>query len=118
VFPALLLSLWHDFLQAKADVSAPTLLTGFTFWLLAWRLLPSARRDRPAVLGLLGVAAGLAAALIEAGWYWLQNGLPPARVLATDLSLRFGPRPAVTVALCGLAVALATALRRLPRRPG
>ncbi len=118
VFPALLLSLWHDFLEAKADISAVVLLAGFSCWLLAWRLLPAGRRERTVVLVTLGVLSGLAAALSEAGWYWIAVGVPPQRVLATDLSFAFGPRPAAVVALAGLAAALAAAVRRLLRRPG
>ncbi len=54
-----------------------------------------------------------AAALVEAGWYAIATGLPADRILEANLSLIAGVRPAQWVALGGLAIAAAMAVRLL-----
>lgn len=117
VFLLLPLAMWHYFLQSKADVSTAAFFTGLACWLMFWRLAPRRWRGRLLLLPPLALAAGLACAGIEAGWYGLATGAPPLRVLAANLDIAYGPRPAVAVLLCGLAVFVAALLRRtLARR--
>jgi sulfoxide reductase heme-binding subunit YedZ len=118
VFALLVLALWHYFLQSKADVTAAVFATGLACWLVLWRVLPRRWRGRLVVLPLLAVAAGLATAGIEAGWYALATGVRAERVLAANLDVSFGPRPAAEVMLCGAAVFLAALVRRLCRGTG
>lgn len=131
VHPVAVLALVHFFLQSKVDVSEPVLMSGLYLWLAGFRLLDrtplkgaaDGRRGRGvALLTLLGLAlaAGLATAGVEAGWYGLASGVDPLRVLAANIDVSvLPPRPAVLVTLLGLAVALvqaATSGRRPPLR--
>ena len=118
MFLLLPLALFHYFLQSKANVSAAVLASGFACWLVGWRLAPRRWQRRLALLAPLAVLAGLATAGIEAAWYGLATGANAWRVLAANLNLAFGPRPAVSVAICGLLVLLVASLRLRRRRPG
>jgi sulfoxide reductase heme-binding subunit YedZ len=112
VFVLLPLVLLHYFLQSKADVTDAVLVTGLACWLVLWRLAPKRWQGRVLLLPPLALVAGLATAGIEAAWYGLVTGVHAWRVLEANLSIDFGPRPAVTVTLCGLALWLAALLRR------
>ena len=117
VFVLLPLALWHYFLQSKADVTSAAFFTGLACWLMLWRLAPRPWRGRLLLLPPLALLAGLATAGIEAAWYGLATNAPAWRVLAANLDVTFGPRPAVSVVLCGLAVFVVALLRRtLARR--
>jgi len=117
VFPVTLLALVHFTLQAKADVTEPMLMAGLFAWLVGYRLL-APEGGAPGALVLVGLA--FAAAVMTAGaefaWYGLATGIDPWRVLAANLDVAVGPRPAVWVGVAGLAVAAARLLRQ--RRPG
>ncbi|HUA76391.1 MAG TPA: ferric reductase-like transmembrane domain-containing protein [Acetobacteraceae bacterium] len=115
--PATVLALLHSFMEAPSDVTLSATYAGFYLWLLGWRLLPKAWRRHPLALLALALAASAATAALEAGWYALATGLPWARVLAANLSLVAGVRPAQWVALGGLAIAAAVALRLMTRLP-
>lgn len=131
VHPITVLALVHFFLQSKIDVSEPVLMSGAYLWLVGIRLLDhtrlkgaaDGRRGRgSAVLVLLGLAlaAGLATAGVEAAWYGLASGVDPVRVLSANLDLTtLPPRPAVTITLLGVGIALVQAVlagRRPPLR--
>lgn len=116
VFVLLPLVLWHFFLQSKSDVSDAVFVTGLACWLVLWRLAPKRWQGKLALLPVLALLSGLAAAGIEAGWYGVATGVPAWRVLDANLDITFGPRPAVTVALCGAALFGVALLRRLRRR--
>ncbi len=111
VFVLLPLVLLHYFLQSKADVSDAVFVTGLACWLVLWRLAPKRWRGRVLLLPPLALLAGLATAGIEAAWYGLATGARAGRVLEANLDIAFGPRPAVAVALCGLALFVAALLR-------
>jgi sulfoxide reductase heme-binding subunit YedZ len=66
-------------------------------------------------VALLAVAAGLATALGEAAYFWLKLGVDPLRVLAADLTVAAGIRPAWVVLAITLSVTAAGALRRVVR---
>ncbi|WP_029353082.1 ferric reductase-like transmembrane domain-containing protein [Bosea sp. 117] len=117
VYPIAMLGLLHYFMQQKLDVTPPTLLAGFFLWLMGWRLLQ--KRDlgtSPLALVGLAIGAGLATALLEAGWYALATGVDPVRVLQANLAFDYSIRPAWWVAGLGLAVTAASqvALRLRP----
>lgn len=115
VFVLLPLVLLHYFLQSKADVSDAVFVTGLASWLVLWRLAPKRWQGRVLLLPALAVLAGLCTAGIEAAWYGLATGARAWLVLQANLDIGFGPRPAVTVTLCGLALALVALLRRRGR---
>jgi sulfoxide reductase heme-binding subunit YedZ len=107
----------HAFLQSKAGVDGAVLLAGLWLWLMGWRLLPGwARAHMGALAGLaLVVAAGTAA--VEFAWYATATRLPAERILAANLGLDAGVRPAQWVLVAGVLVALLPWLRRITRRP-
>lgn len=116
VFVLLPLALWHYLLQSKEDVTDAVFFTGLACWLVLWRLAPKRWRGRLALLPGLAVMAALATAGIEAAWYGIGSGARAWLVLQANLDVSFGPRPAVAVLLCGLAVFLVAGVRRLWRR--
>lgn len=113
VFPAAALALVHFTLQSKADVTEPMLMAGFFAWLVGYRLLAPAG-GAPGVVVMLALAVGAAAATaaLEFAWYGLATGIDPWRVLAANLDVTFGLRPALWVLVAGLGAA---ALRAVPR---
>jgi sulfoxide reductase heme-binding subunit YedZ len=112
VHPIAVLALVHFTLQSKADVTEPMLMAGLYAWLVGYRVVAPAG-GAPGVLAMLGlaVAAGLATAGIEFAWYGLATGIDPWRVLAANLDVSFGFRPAIWVGIAGLGAA---ALRVVP----
>lgn len=110
------LALYHYGVQSKADISGAVFLTGLFIWLMLWRL--EKRRWQPKLwpLSLLAVGAGVAAAVFEAAWYALRNNINPMRVLISNASFAFGPRPAVMVAMVGVTVIAVVAFRRWSKR--
>lgn len=107
----------HAFLQSRLGADGATLLAGCFLWLMAWRLLPGWARAQALALAGLALAAAVATAAVEFAWYAIATRLPAERILAANLDLGAGARPAHWVLLAGLAVALLPWLRRLARRP-
>ncbi|MCS0497526.1 ferric reductase-like transmembrane domain-containing protein [Ancylobacter sp. MQZ15Z-1] len=111
VYPIVALGLLHFFMQQKLDVTEPTLMAGFFLWLMGWRLMQRAGRGTGFVnLVALALLAGLATALLEAGWYLAATGVDPVRVLAANLDFGYSLRPAWWVAATGLAIAVASSV--------
>ncbi len=106
------LVLLHHFLQAKAGVSAAVFAAGLFIWLMLWRSVPAARRDSPLALTGLAVAAALLTAGLEFTWYALATRINPWRVLAANLDIGFGPRPAEWVLIAGLGIVVLSLLSR------
>ena len=122
VYAIAALGLLHFWMQSKLDVWEPTVMGGLLAWLLGYRALRWAlpRRDgmsAPWAAGL-GVAAALVTAFGEALYFWLAMGTDLLRVLAVNLSLATGIRPAVVVLLTTLALTAAVAIRNLIARWG
>ncbi|MCB4770886.1 ferric reductase-like transmembrane domain-containing protein [Ancylobacter sp. Lp-2] len=120
-YPITALAILHFFMQQKLDVTEPTLMAGFFLWLMGWRVLQRYGHGTGLLaLVLLAVSAGLATALLEAGWYLAATGIDPKRVLAANLAFSYSIRPAWWVAGLGIAVALASEaalrIRPLPAR--
>jgi sulfoxide reductase heme-binding subunit YedZ len=113
------LSLLHFFLQSKLDVTQPVLMTGFFLWLMGYRLMRRYGFGTGLVtLLLLAVAAALATALVEAGWYAARSGAMASRVLAANLDFSFSIRPAWWVLAAGLGMVALAAVRGVDRRAG
>jgi len=106
------LGVLHYLLQSKSDISSAAIATGWFVWLMLWRVLPRGWRGTLWVLPPLAIVAGLLTAGIEAAWYSGLSHVDPLRVLAANLDVSYEFRPAVQVALWGLAVFLVAALRR------
>ncbi len=111
------LGLLHFFMQAKADVRAAVFYTGLFCWLMLWRLLPAARRRQAWAVLAVGLGATLLTAASEYGWYAVATRIDPVRLLRAELVLRYGPRPAVQVALLSLAAVGIMLLRQASMRP-
>lgn len=116
------LGIIHFFMQSKADVWEATWMAGIYAWLAGYRLI--ARRFRGGRVPLawassLAVACGLLTAIGEAVYFWLKMNVSPARVLAVNLSLAAGIRPAWIVLFTSLGLCLTgvciMAFRRLRR---
>ncbi|MFM2149671.1 MAG: hypothetical protein RLZZ187_1977 [Pseudomonadota bacterium] len=116
VYPLAAAGVLHAFLQSKSGADAATLLAGCFLWLMGWRLLPGWARAQGLALAGLALAAAVATAVVEFAWYATATRLPAERILAANLGLGAGPRPAQWVLLAGLAVALLPWLRRVTRR--
>jgi sulfoxide reductase heme-binding subunit YedZ len=106
----------HAFLQSRARADGAVVLAGCYLWLMLWRLLPGQHRAQPAALLALAIVAALGSALIEFAWYAAATKLPAARILAANLDLAAGWRPAQIVLLAGCAIAMLPLRRRLPAR--
>lgn len=113
VYPITALAILHFFLQTRLDVSEPVLMLGFFLWLMGFRLMRRlAVPVAPLPLVVLALAAAFLAALGEAGWYAARTGVDASRVLAANLDLAFGVRPALWVLAAGLVLAALSAGRR------
>ena len=119
VYVLIALGLLHFFLQAKLDVTEPTLMTGLFVLLMGHRLLVAAKvGDNVLALVGLAVASGLATALIEAGWYAVSRHIPFMRVLQANLDFSLAIRPAWWVLLAGIGLVVIRLVRPLwSRRP-
>jgi sulfoxide reductase heme-binding subunit YedZ len=111
VYPLAALTLVHFTLQSKADVTEPMLMAGLFAWLMGYRVIAPAG-GAPGMAGLLGLAvfAAGATAAVEFGWYALATGIDPWRVLAANLDVAFGLRPALWVGVAGMVAAAARLL--------
>ncbi len=116
VYPLAVLALFHYYLQSKADVSAAVFVSGLFIWEMLWRLTPRAARLNWWPLPVLAVLAAVVTALAEFAWYGLATRINPVPVIAANLDLSYGPRPAVAVLLAGVVLAVISALRRWRQR--
>jgi sulfoxide reductase heme-binding subunit YedZ len=104
----------HYYMQAKLDVTEPVFYSGLFLWLIGYRIMAKLGYKEGLVpLLVLSLAAGLATALAEAGWYEAMHPGFGLRVLAANLNFAFDPaffnlfttaRPAWWVLLAGLLV--------------
>jgi len=115
VYPLVALAVLHAFLQSKARADDAALMAGLFVWLMLWRQLSGRWRADARALALLAPVAALGAAVIEFAWYATATNLPAARILAANLDLAAGLRPAQIVLLVGLGVAALPLARRFRR---
>lgn len=113
VYPIATLGILHYFIQSKAEVSPAVFAAGIFVWLMLWRALPRKAQGALWVLPLLAIGAGLLTVGLEALWYAVATKVDVSRVLAANLDLTFGPRPAVATAMLGGIVCVAAVVRRL-----
>ena len=117
------LGLLHFALQSKIDVTQPALLNGLFALLLVYRGLYRFRAPvTTPVLVAAALATGLATALCETAWYALATGVSAWMVFQANADVVLYQdigflRPGHWVALAGLAVALAHAIRAPAARP-
>ncbi|MBI3515181.1 MAG: sulfoxide reductase heme-binding subunit YedZ [Proteobacteria bacterium] len=120
VYLAALLAVVHFFIQTKAALDEPWVMAGLFGWLMLYRGLAwrrgSDRRVPLWTIALLAPAAAALTALGEASYFWIKLGVDPTRVLAANLGLDVGLRPAAVVLAITLALSAAGALRAAARR--
>jgi sulfoxide reductase heme-binding subunit YedZ len=115
IYAISVLALVHYFLQSKLNVTQPVLWSGFFLLLMGYRPIRRFELPEGAVgIAALAVAAGLATALLEAGWYAAATGANAAMVLAANLEFDYEIRPAWYVFAVGLALSLTALVRRAP----
>jgi len=113
------LGILHYYMQSKVDVSQPVLMTGFFFWLMGYRLMASRGVKEGLVpLLVLSVSAALLTAAAEAAWYGIATGVGAWRPLQANLDFSYSIRPAWWVLAAGLAVTLASEIRKRIRLGG
>jgi sulfoxide reductase heme-binding subunit YedZ len=123
VYPITALGLLHFALQSKIDVTQPALLNGLFALLLLYRGLYRFRVPvTTPVLVAAALATGLATALCETAWYALATGVSAWMVFQANADVALYQdiaflRPGHWVALAGLTVALAHAIRAPAARP-
>jgi sulfoxide reductase heme-binding subunit YedZ len=99
------LAIIHFALQKKLDIYEPTLMMGFLFWLLLWRVFNRYWRATGATaLFTLAILTAVLTALFEATWYGLLTGVEFRRVLDANLVFDFRIAPMWWVLATGLAV--------------
>jgi len=107
VYLLAVLSLLHEFMEVKIDSYEVSILTGIFVLLMGARQMRKAGIALNFInLSLLAAAAGLATALIEAGYYGFATGVNAERVLAANLDFTYMVRPAWWVVVVGLCFAL------------
>ena len=103
----------HYYIQSKADVSQPVIMSGFYFWLIGYRIMARyGYKDGLVPLLGLSVAATLLTVFVEAIWYGFTTGIGGWPVFTANFNLDFGIRPAAWVLAAGLAVTLVAEFRR------
>jgi sulfoxide reductase heme-binding subunit YedZ len=115
-----ILAIIHFALQKKLNIYEPTLMMGFLFWLLGWRLINRYWRNTGLVpMLVLAVASAILTALFEATWYGFLTGVEFMRVLEFNLMFDFVITPVWWVLGAGILVAIASlgAQWLWPRQP-
>jgi sulfoxide reductase heme-binding subunit YedZ len=115
-----ILAIVHFALQKKLNIYEPTLMMGFLFWLLGWRVLNRYWRDTGFVsLIVLAIVAAILTAIFEAGWYGFLTGVEFIRVLEFNFTFDFVITPVWWVLAAGVAIGFASlgAQWLWPRQP-
>lgn len=103
VYGIAVLGLLHYFIQTKADVSPATLMAGFYFLLMVYRVFINQRIAlKPPVLAASALIAAVLTVIAEFAWYGLATGIDPWRIAKANVLFTFGLRPAIIVLLVGL----------------
>lgn len=117
VYAVALLAIVHYFMQVRLKAWQPSLIAGLLVFLAATRLWRRWRGEAGAMtLAAFAAIAGLATALIEAGFYRFAMNAPFMRVFESNLNFEWEIRPAwYALAIC-LCFAVAKLLRDLATR--
>jgi len=113
------LSAVHFLLRSRTDTFEPMLMFGLLAWLMGYRLLHKRTGDvtPPALVGL-AAASSVVTAVAEVAWHAAATGVDPLRILAANLDIAYGLRPAWWVLMAGLTAAAAGwRFRLVPQRP-
>jgi len=98
----------HFLLRSRTDAFEPMLMCGLLAWLMGYRLLHKRTGDvTPRALVGLAAASGVLTAVAEVAWHAAATGVDPLRILAANLDVAYGLRPAWWVLIAGLAAAAA-----------
>ncbi len=119
VYALAALGIFHFYLQSKADVSEPVMMTGFYLELMHYRVLAKRGASALAATSAAVVASVGLSALAEASWYFFRRHYDFWQVLGANIDPDMFPRPTFYVAVAGilaLAVFAARALSRLWRQ--
>lgn len=103
------MGLLHFFMQAKIDVSGPTMLAGIFTGLAFLRFAAPRGMNAFAVVFIAAAVGGLGAAGLEAGWHSIGSGVPVGRILAANLDFSYEIRPPWRVAAFLIAPAILAA---------
>ena len=113
VYVLAVLAILHFFMQSKIDASEATLMAGLFLTLMVYRLAFRLRLPMNAVtLAGVAFAGAVATALAEFAWYGLATGVDGWRVLAANLHLSGGLRPAVDVLIAAVVLGFAVEIYR------
>ena len=113
VYIAAALGIFHYYMQSKIDVTQPVLMSGFFFWLMGYRVMARyGYKEGLIPLAVLSVAAAVLTALAEGAWYGIATGVGATRPLLANLDFSFTIRPAWWVLAAGIAVAIASEIRK------
>ncbi len=90
-------------------------MAGLFLLLMSYRVVGVAKLDisRSWVLALCATISAALTAGVEYAWYALATGIPPRLVFLANFDVETAIRPAVWVAIIGLAVAMLPLLRLL-----
>jgi sulfoxide reductase heme-binding subunit YedZ len=114
------LAVIHFCLQSKLDEWEPSVMAGIYLWLMGCRAFTwRYGRGKLPLWAMAGMSVGAAilTAIGEAFYFWVAMSAPFALVLAADLSLDTGVRPAWVVLVSTAAIALLGAIRKLVKPP-
>jgi len=119
IYVLAVLSAVHFLLRSRTDTFEPMLMFGLLAWLMGYRLLHKRTGDvtPPALVGL-AAASGVVTAVAEVAWHAAATGVDPLRILAANLDIAYGLRPAWWVLMAGLTAAAAGwRFRLVPQGP-
>ena len=94
------LGIFHFYLQSKADVSEPVMMTGFFLELMIYRFAVKRAPVWAATAAAFVLGVGLTA-LLEATWYFFRRHYDFWDVLGANIDPDMFPRPAFFVAVVG-----------------
>jgi methionine sulfoxide reductase heme-binding subunit len=113
------LSLLHFLLRFRINTSEPMLMIGLFAWLMGYRLMHRwIGTVSTGHLFALAAACAILTAAAETGWHSTMTGVDPWRLLAANLDISDGLRPALWVLIAGSIAAVASFLSSRPSRRG
>ncbi len=122
VYIAAILALIHYVIQAKLDVTEPTIFGGILIWLMLYRAVlwtgGMKRAASPLALAALAMASAALAMVGEAAIFSLFTPIDGARVFDANFTLAAGLRPGWYALIFGLTLAIAAFVKGLRVAPG
>ncbi len=101
VYALAVIAIVHFYLQSKADVSEPVMMTGFFLELMIYRALIKRAAPLWAAIAGAGVFGVGLAALAEATWYAIRRHIDFWDVLGSNIDPDMFPRPSAYIAAAG-----------------